>query len=145
MVTPMKRSLPIAQNFVFGDAEAVVELAQPEIGVLLIEATLLLCAMSSTLRLRSPAGQRIDLSIGSADVRATVEHVSGLNIAFILPRNQIEYLQAVLLRAYRDEMAEVSHIHLEGLREGVPFDLTFLFEAYRPPMSPEEAATLMDD
>jgi hypothetical protein len=42
-------------------------------------------------------------------------------------------------------MAEVDHIHLEGEKDGCSFDLTFFFDASRPPMTPEEAAKLMDE
>jgi hypothetical protein len=45
----------------------------------------------------------------------------------------------VLLRAYRDGLAEANHVHLDGTRQKHPFSLTFFFELYREPMSGEEA------
>jgi hypothetical protein len=65
-------------------------------------------------------------------------------MSLAIGRNQAGYLQAVLLRAYRDQMAEVNHVHIEGQRSGTPFDLTVMFEVAREPMTPEDAKKLLD-
>jgi hypothetical protein len=77
--------------------------------------------------------------------RAAVLRLSADRMMFSLSRNQAEYLEATLLRAYRDEMAEVNHIHLEGELDGSSYDLTLLFDVSRPPMSPEEATARMGE
>ena len=141
----MSRSLAVTQEFMFGDGEVVVELTKQQVEHLALEVTLLLCAMTSSLTLRSPSGQRVELTSGSNDVRATVYKLAATHVRFELGRNQAEWLQAVVLRAYRDQMAEVGHIHLEGQAEGKAIDLTLLFQIYKPPMSAQEASRAMDD
>jgi hypothetical protein len=46
--------------------------------------------------------------------RTVVTRINEKRIRFELSRTQAGYLQATLLRAYRDDMAEVNHIHIEG-------------------------------
>lgn len=60
-----------------------------------------------------------------------------------IPMNQVEYLQFTLLRALRDSIAEMEHIHLEGSRNSEQFNITLFFENYSQPFDPEEAAKLM--
>jgi hypothetical protein len=141
----MKRSIPVAQEFLFDRAEAVVELAQQEVGTFALELTLLVTAMTDSVSLRSPGGKRIELIIGKSEKWGKVAKVSRTQLRFELSHNEAEYLQAVLLRAYRDEMAEVNHIHIEARFDDESFDFTLLFQAYKPPMSPEEAARVMGD
>lgn len=55
-----------------------------------------------------------------------------------LPVNQLEYLQSLLLKSYRDGAAEVNHIHLEGMEGKDSYDLNIVFDKAIPPLSPEE-------
>lgn len=141
----MKRLSVINQEIIIGTAEIVVELAQADVASLTIELTLLLCAMSSALTLRSPAREQVELTLESPDVWGRAKKLAANHVRFDLSRNQAEYLQAVLLRAYRDQMAEVNHVHLEGTNGNETMDLTLLFQVYKPPMSAEAAAKAMGD
>jgi len=67
---------------------------------------------------------------------------SGLSI--LLSVNQLEYLCASLLKAYRDQVAETSHIHIEGVCDQKDYDLTIMFENFREPLTPEQASKLMN-
>ena len=139
----MKRSLLMNEDLIVGDSEVVIDVAQRMVISLTLEVTLLLCGMASLLSFRCVNGQRVDVAIGARDPRALVDMISPSHIRFELPRNQAEFLQAVLLRTYRDEMAEVNHIHLEGYLSGDPFDLTFVFEVHQPSLSPTAANMLL--
>jgi hypothetical protein len=141
----MDRSQTIAQEFVIGTREVVIELSQLEVGRLALEITLVLNGMAEGVILQSPSGQKVELSVGSTENVAKVERIAPSRLNFVLDQNQGEYLQAVLLRSYRDQMAEVNHIHIEGIEGPAVIDLTVLFQAYAPPMSPEAAAKLMGD
>ncbi|MDD9950630.1 MAG: hypothetical protein OXT67_03600 [Zetaproteobacteria bacterium] len=57
---------------------------------------------------------------------------------FILPQNQLEYFQSVLLRFYRDSAAEANHIHLYGKQDDCPYNLTVAFDQVKPPMTAEQ-------
>jgi hypothetical protein len=130
-----------------GDAEVVLELSHDEVRGLAVEVTLLVLGLISKLRLRSRRNQRVDLTRASEarDMRAIVRVLAADHVTFELPENQLEYLQMVFMRAYRDDMAEVNHVHLEGVCEDRQVDLTFLFETFKPPLSPDEAKRLMGD
>jgi len=143
----MKRSTAIIQEFIIDTAEAVLELTQDEVGLVALEITLLMSAMISQVTLRSPTNQRIELTVNPNEhtTRAKLRLIAPEQLQVELPRNQGEFLQAVLLRAYRDEMAEVNHIHLEGFMNGEPMDLTFLFRVYREPMSQKDAVKALGD
>ena len=140
----MKRSLELAQEFLFDENETIVELSHVEIAPLALEITLITCGLADALTLRSKINQRVEIyQKTSTNLRATIERISADSIRVYLAKNQGEYFQAVLLRAYRDEMAETNHIHLEGFSGEREVDLTFLFERYQPPMSAKEAAKRM--
>jgi hypothetical protein len=76
--------------------------------------------------------------------KASVVRELGGSVCFAIGRNQAKYLQAVLLRAYRDQIAEVNHVHIDGESDGKPFDLTVIFELSLEPMTPENAKKLLD-
>jgi hypothetical protein len=141
----MNRSFSIAQEFVIGAAEVVVELHQQDVRGLALEVTLLVSGMIPALTLRSAGGQRLVLTLSPQEKFSRVQRLAPAHLNFELGTTQGEYLQAVLLRAYRDEMAEVNHIHLEGNEGDRAMDLTLLFHVYRMPMSAEEAMKLMGD
>jgi hypothetical protein len=89
----------------------------------------------------------MDLTMVPGDkiANAAVHFASDGAVNVALGKNQAEYLQATLLRAYCDEVAEVNHWHIEGDRDGTSFDLTIMFHAFREPMSAEEAALFFRD
>lgn len=124
-----------------------MEIQQPDVGSFALELTLLACQLSESLRIQLRGGSSLVLTRLAADrvPKAVVTVAPDGAMSFALGTNQIESLQSVLLRAYRDEMAEVNHIHVEGERDGNPFDLTFMFGASRPPMSADKAAKLLAD
>ncbi len=142
----MGRTLLIQQDFLLGAAEVVVELADMNVVSLSMELNLLLHSMTDSITLTCPQKTKITLKLGAPKKWTIVEGHTRSSVSFLLSRNEAEYIQAVLLRAYRDKMAEVDHIHIEGRTiQDDAFDLTLMFQTYRPPMSPEEAARLMDD
>lgn len=133
-----------------GQAELVLETEQAEVGALALELTLLVEGLSEAVVILTPAGHRISLSIpkkekGLLEARTKVTQADPKRIAFELSRTQAEYMQATLLRTYRDEMAAVNHIHIEGFMGESAFDLTLFFALSRPPMTPEEIENLIGD
>jgi len=122
-----------------------VAVSVDEVSRLALEVTLLALDLSSTLALRSQRDQRVALSPASGDVRATIRMRKPDYAEVGIPRNQLEYLQMFLMRTYRDGMAQVDHIHLEGTGEHGAKDLTFIFDTVAPPLSPEQMAKLMDE
>ena len=134
----MKRLLNTDSTVVMGPGELVLEVSQNEFGKWALEFTLLLEGLTKITDMRI-GKNRICISLSNdlhAD-RLLAKKSGNGDFEFILPRNQAEYLQAKLLRAYRDEMAEVNHVHAEGFLDGKPFDLTMMFDVYRPPMTAE--------
>jgi hypothetical protein len=140
----MQRTIRVAQEFVFGPSEVVIELSLDDVTTLAVELTLLLSGYASGTELRSPSKRRVVLSMASSVLHANAFKNGTDEVRFILARNEVEALQAVLLRAYRDGMAEVNHVHIEGREGNKPIDLTLMFQVYRPPMSAEEAVRLTD-
>lgn len=136
----MIRLIRTANPILIERRECLIEFAHEEVGPCALELALLLGGMTRALRLRARDGMELEVSLESPGVRAKVRALSTEHVRFDLARNQAEYLEAVLLRAYRDGMAEVSHIHLEGDGDDGAMDLTVLFRTHAPPMTPDEAA-----
>jgi hypothetical protein len=143
----MNRFLASDDEIIFGQGEAVVEIMQERFGVWTLEISLLLQGLAESLTVRSPKGGTLLLSLlADKRVRRSAVSCGGTDkLRFDLSRTQAEYLQTVLLRAYRDGMADVDHVHIEGALAGTAYDLTFFFGASRPPMSAEEAARRLQD
>jgi hypothetical protein len=143
----MNRFLASDDEIIFGQRESVVEILQERFGVWALEISLLLQGLAESLTVRSPNGGTLLLSLlADKSVKRSAVSRGGTNrLRFDLSRTQAEYLQTVLLRAYRDGMADVEHVHVEGAFAGTTYDLTFFFGASRPPMSAEEAAKLLQD
>jgi len=141
----MNRFLACDDEIIFGQREAVLEIMQERFGVWALEIALLLQGLAESLTVRSPSGGTLLLALLSdRGVKRSVVSPHGTNkLRFELSRTQAEYLQAVLLRAYRDGMADVEHVHIEGRCAGATYDLTLFFGASRPPKSVEEAAKLL--
>ena len=134
-----KRFLSLAGECLMGANEIVIEVKHDFVGSLALELTLLLSGLIESLRIRPDKGCQLVLTLTDSDriSKAIVTCISTNTLSFRIGRNQAEYLQAVLLRAYRDQMAEVNHVHIEGQRDGKPFDLTVMFEFARGPVSPK--------
>jgi hypothetical protein len=143
----IRRFLSLPGESLLGPTEVVIELQQCAVASVALELALLLAGLVESLRLRPSAGPTILLTLIDNDriAKAVVAHCPDRTVSFALGRNQAEFLQAVLLRAYRDQMAEINHVHIEGERDGTAFDLTVLFDVYRAPMSADEAAKLLAD
>lgn len=140
----MQRFLSLKSETLVGPSESVVEVAHDEVGLLALEITLLLERLVDCLTVNDPQGFGMMLVVASRQGGAAVSHAGTKRLSVELGRSQGEHLQAVLLRAFRDGAAEVNHVHLEGELEGRQYDLTIMFEVSQPPMSPDEAARLMD-
>ncbi len=131
-----------------GDEEAVVELAQEDVRELALEVVLLRRELTDAVVLRPKRGPQIVLGLRTSGVpepTGTVTRTERDQVRFDLPANLLGYLESVLLRCYRDGMAEVDHIHVAGTLSGKPYDLTVMFELPRAPLTPEEVEALTDD
>lgn len=145
----MKRTLRFESELLIGPNEVVVEIGQGHVAKWALEVALLVDGLSESLTVRASGGRCIVLSLREEshplEHRTAVLRMSPDRMMFSLSRNHAEYLEITLLRAYRDEMAAVNHIHLEGELAGSPYDLTILFDASRPPMSSGETAKLIGE
>jgi hypothetical protein len=142
----VKRFLTLASESLMSANEVVIELKQAAIGSFALELALLIAGLVQSLRIRPSRGAPLLLTLIDRDrvAKAVVAREPDDSVSFAIGRNQAEYLHAVLLRAYRDQMAEVNHVHIEGQLSGSPFDLTVMFEVAREPMTPEDAKKLLD-
>jgi hypothetical protein len=144
MVNNMSRTMKLGKDrLVAGASEIIVELSQGEIAVIALELTLLLGGLVDFACLVSGAARLVLQIAEQGRVVTTFSREAGERVRCSLSRDNAEYLQMSLLRAYRDGMAEVNHIHIEGKLDGESFDLTLLFDTSRPPMTPEEAEKIM--
>lgn len=143
----MNRTIPLPAEPVLGENEVAIEVPHTVVASWALELALLLAGLTRSLRMRAQSGMSIVIVIGSgiAVSKATVRRDKADTLSFEVGRNQAEYLHAVFLRAHRDGAAEVNHVHIEGTLNGVPFDLTVLFDTYREPMTQEEAMKLLAD
>jgi hypothetical protein len=138
----MRRLLSIRTEIIIDATEVVAEVSQAEVALLVLELMLLLEGLVETVTLRSPEKATIVLTMLSEcgeNVKGCVVSRSGKEkVRVEVPRTQAENLMAVLLRAYRDGMAEVNHVHLEGSLANTPYDFTIMFAAAKRPLAPEE-------
>ena len=143
----MRRYRQIDAEIVIKPYETVLKLAQTEVAPMGMEMMLLLESMCESLTLRGQRGASVLIALlpDRDKKHLVVSRISAHKLRFDLPQNLVEYFLAVLLRAFRDGMAEVDHIHLEGDFGDESYDLTVKFALFRPPMSAEEAARLMDE
>jgi hypothetical protein len=134
------RPLELASEIVVDPGEVLVEIALIEFGRVALELTLLAAKLIPRAVLQDQTGRRLTVDVLASNAKRGV--FSGLesqSIQLSLPQVTVEYLQTVLLRAYRDGMADVDHIHVET----TSIDLTFLFTVSAPPMSGQEAARIL--
>lgn len=142
----MGRTIQLRPDTVIvSDAEAIVEIAQTEVHQVALEIALLGRKLNDVLFVLTQNGPKIALRLLDTPkiaARARVLRTAQQQIRFDVPINLLGYLEAVLLRTYRDGIAEVNHIHIEGDLDGDAFDLTVMFELSRPPMTPEQIERL---
>jgi hypothetical protein len=141
----MGRALKFDTEIRIGQGETVVTIRQAHVEAWALEVGLLLHELNDSLVVRSSANATVTLSLLPEErkrkaIRTVVTRSKPNALKFQVSRTQAETLQALLLRAYRDGVAEVNHIHIEGLLDGVEYDLTPFFEKSRPPMSAGDAA-----
>jgi hypothetical protein len=137
----MLRSLAFDRPFTLDDATAVIEVAPAQIVPFTLELALLVHEAVTGLELVSASDQRVVLTVDEGTTWAITGDPGP--VVFALGRNQVEHLHATLLRAYRDGVAEVDHVHVEPRTDGVDVALTIVFDEFAPPMSPEAAARLL--
>ena len=145
MVDANMRSFLLTEASVRKATELTILVNQSEVLNLALEFTLIMVGMSESLCIRSPGNFVLQVAISkeAQTSKAIVSSESDKSIAILLGKNQMEYVQSVLLRAYRDNCAPVNHIHIEGTFQDARFDLTFLFEKYQKPMTAEQAAAVI--
>lgn len=140
---------PISHDVEFLDTpgETVLEVTADLVVILALEATLLLEGLIDAVRVRSPERRLLTIrNSGEHRVsKASVQRRADGCVEFVVGQNQLEYMRAVLLRAYRDDAAETGHIHVEGECKGQPHDLTLMFTRHLEPMSAEDAKRMMSD
>jgi len=127
--------------------ELLVEIEQDDVGVWALAVTLLLEGLTEQVRVTSLSdGETYLLRLQKDEhsaKRTVVSRAHSGGYVFALALTQARYMQVTLLRAYRDGMAEVNHVHVEGTLDGSAFDLTAFFKVARPPMSSDDAKRLM--
>jgi hypothetical protein len=149
-VVTVERFLSEGTEIAAGRSEVVVTISQAAVGVWALELTLLLERLADSLTVAPTQGGKLVLTVSAVALSRGERFIASRSgssdtMKFVLPQSQAERLRAVLLRAYRDGMAETDHVHLEGTLNGNPYDLTPFFENSRPPMTAEEASKLLDD
>lgn len=142
----MNRTIKNLGEILVNNNELVVEIQSAEIKTWIAEVTLLVEGLVNKTTVLS-GKQKFSIEKGPADADKS-KCVVGIGhdgfCSFILPLNHCEYLQATLLKAYRDEAADVDHIHLDGMEGDNFFDLTVMFDQSKPPLSPEEMQKHLD-
>jgi hypothetical protein len=135
------RPFELTSDIIVDPEELLVEVSLVEFGPAALEMTLLAASLIPHAVFQDRTGRRLTFDVLASDSKRGV--LSGLDsrsIHLSLPMVTVKYLQAVLLRAYRDGMAEVGHIHVET----TSIDLTFLFAVSAPPMSGDDAARILE-
>ena len=145
----MKRYLESEIEIIASSNEMIIEVDQAYYATLGLELTLLVNKLCESLTIRGRNAQVIVLSIHSLTDdyigRTRIVCKSDTQMEFELSATQAEYLQASMLHAYRDKMAQVEHIHIEGYLDGKPYDLTVFFNSAVESLSEEEALELLKD
>jgi hypothetical protein len=134
------RPFELASEIIVDPEELLVEVSLLEFGPAALEMTLLAGNLIPQAAFQDRNGRRLTFSVLASDAkRGEFSGLDSRNIQLSIPIVTVKYLQAVLLRAYRDGMAEVDHVHVET----TSIDLTFLFAVSAPPMSGEEAGRIL--
>lgn len=141
----MNRLIQSKCSVMNSSGEFVIELKQTDVSCFILELTMLLMKQVYRLTFMFEDDIRVDMRLQDDLPHASkmIVNKKGNGLFFDFSVNHLEYLLAFLLRAYRDGVAEVDHIHLEGDYGPQSYDLTFIFDSYSPSLTPEEAAKLM--
>ncbi|QED26421.1 hypothetical protein FRD01_03990 [Microvenator marinus] len=125
------RIIKLKEQGLSGDGEFVLRIGPDEMQEVALRLMMLLWEITSTVVFSD--GGRVIIKVLKVDddvSNAQVESSHG-SLVFFLGKNQVEYLLATLLRAIANGgVASASHIHIEGLKGGAPYDLTILFEHF---------------
>ena len=129
------RQLSLRAPTLASEREVAIAIDGQEIGPVLVELSMLLCRISESVTFSAASGPSVEIRMmGDAKVsHGTCFDDSGRRVRFDLGKNQLEYLNATLLRMYRDSMSDVDHIHLDAVRDGTMVELTVYFDVIRPP------------
>lgn len=142
----MNRTINLTRNHIITDvAEVIVEIHQSDVPACALELMLLLHGFADSLLFVSGPMQFMLRISELPTAPAVFSREVGGRVRCSLSHESVEYMQAIFLRAYRDGMAEVNHVHIEGTMDGKSFDVAFVFDTFRPPMTSEEAKKLMRD
>lgn len=132
----------LAAPIVVEASEVIIEVAVEEFDRMALELTLLATKLVTETTFHDPSGLHFTIRLLASQARrGAFTESDNKRLILDLPAVTVGYLQAVLLRAYRDGMAEVDHVHVET----TTVDLTLLFAAYQPPMGADEAKRLLGD
>lgn len=126
------------------DGEFVLQIRTAEMQEVALQLMMLIWGITSAVVFADGGPVIIKVQKGQDSMsRAEVKGSPG-KLEFLLGTNQVEYLLATLLRAIANGgVVSASHIHIEGLMNSTPYDLTVVFEQSQPPLSPEEAERLL--
>lgn len=145
----MNRSLSVEDSqILMEDHETLVEVDTSFLPIFTLEFALLLRGLIEGLTIYSNAGRQLTIRINEDKSlkKSSVNKLAPHRYLFILSKNQAEYISMFLLRAYRDGMAEVNHIHIDGITTtGNEYDLTLLFDLSKPSMSASAMRKLLAD
>lgn len=137
----MKRTVRVEASAILGEKEMVVGVRQGEVARWAMEIILLLEGLVETTTFRFGDGVCLTLAISTDHnaARALFAQAGEGHLRCVVARCQAAYVHATLLRAYRDQAAEVDHVHMEGRLGDAPFDITLMFDVHRPPMTSDDA------
>jgi hypothetical protein len=122
------------------DGEFVLQIGTDEIQDVAIQLMMLLWGIKSAVVFSDGSSLFVKVLKGVDSASVAQVRSSPGKLEFVLGSNQVEYFLATLLRAIANGgAATASHIHIEGVMRGNPYDLTVLFEHFQPPLSPDEA------
>lgn len=135
------------QRFLRNDTVSVgaleVTLEVTQVDELAMELMLLIEGLVDSVQIGNDHAT-IALSVGRVSPpRQGRASVSETRVAAHLAKNQAGFLRNMLLRAYRDGLAEVNHTHLTLTTAAGEYDLTLMFPHHKEPLSPREAAVLL--
>lgn len=147
----MARVIPYPSEVLRSRSEIVMEIGWSSVPLWALEIGLLANGMAESVRISGSDGFSVVLAgeqskrhqqrhAGSRHPRSVGEWRADQLLAVAMSNDAIGHLHAFLMRAYRDGMAEVSHIHIPVVVDDGELDLTFLFDVSTPPMSPQEMA-----
>jgi len=143
----VNRSVKCDCSTISAENEFVVELRQSDVILFVLELSMLMMGLIKQLNVLFDSGNSLHFSLDEnlvAGDRAAVKQ-KDKRLSITLSANQLEYICASLFRVYRDQIAEVNHLHIEGIKNSEGYDLTLMFESVSEPLTPEEAAKLMGD